>query len=876
MSQNKTPERQSNNKKKKGQKSRFKKFLLFFVIFIFLIGFAAAGTAVGLVVGIIKDMPPIDASNIYDLLDESSFILDSDGEIIEKVQTAGYRAVVDYSQLPDHLIDAFIAIEDERFFDHNGLDIKRIFGAAWTNFRTGSRQGASTISQQLAKNLYLTHEQTYTRKIRDMYYAIQLEKQLSKEQILEAYLNTINLGSGAYGVQAAAHVYFSKDVSELTIGEAALIAGIARNPSRYSPMSTLEKDQVDEEKHIILDDRDLIYTIVYNDNYKTRQKLVLNNMKRLGKITEQEYEDALNEDILSQLKPNRFAQEERSSYFGDLVKDEVIDLLVKHGHSKEKANEMLYSGGLRIYSTMDARIQKILDEEYENQNNFTDLQGRPLLIVGEDGNVQPQSAMVIIEQETGKIRGIVGGRNIKGRKIYNRALNPRQPGSAIKPIAVYTPAIDLGFTAASIIDDIPVYFDRGNPSNLYPNNYDHRYRGLITVREALRHSSNIGAVVMANMLSNNNDNASFNIMFDYMEKLGISTVVRPENPYVSSNGKKFSDATYSTALGGMTHGVSPLEMATAFATLGNQGVYIKPTTITEIRDSSGNIIIENIPNKNQVVSPDVAYVMTDMLQNVVTSGTGTSARLDNRQIPVAGKTGTTNNQKDAWFVGYTPYYTAATWVGYDTPDKLPGGGARMAGTLWKKIMQRIHEDFEPKQFPASDNIIRKSICNVSGKLPTEFCSLDPRGSRIQSEMFIKGTEPTEYCTTHVQVDIHVPTGKIATEHTPPWEVEPRVFIQRPIPYDPSAHGGRVPADYAYEVPKEYYDPLEDGGLPPFGDDSIDGSTDNNMEEPPIDDYDPNSNNGNSVNNNNSNENENGNSNGNANNILDDILSNIIN
>ncbi|HHX55043.1 MAG TPA: PBP1A family penicillin-binding protein, partial [Clostridiales bacterium] len=634
-----------------------------------------AGAAVGIVASIIKDMEPIDASNIYDLLDESTFILDAEGEVIEKIQTEGYRDIIDFGEMPTHLKNAFIAIEDERFLTHNGLDYKRILGAAWTNLRTGSRQGASTISQQLAKVLYLSYEQTYTRKIKDMYYAIQLEKQLSKDQILEAYLNTINLGSGAYGVQAASQVYFSKDVKDLTIGEAALIAGIARNPSRYSPIKTLQKDQVNEEHHEILDDSDSQYTIVYNDDYKNRQQLVLNSMKRLGMISEEEYTTAKNEDIKASLRPNRFTEVERSSYFADLVKDEVLIKLIANGHTSEEANNMLYSGGLRVYSTLDSRIQKILDEEYENQDTFTDLQGNPLLTVGEDGNVQPQSAMVIMDHESGEIKALVGGRSITGRKIYNRALNPRQPGSSIKPIAVYTPAIDLGITAATVFDEVPVYYDRGNPARRYPSNYDHSYHGLSTLRELVQRSSNIGAVKIVDQLGNHNDNAAFNTMFDYMERMGISTVVRPENPYLAPNGHKFSDSTYSTALGGMTHGVSPLELTAAFSTLANQGVYANPITFTEIRDKHGNIILENKPEKKRVVSPEVAYVVTDLLKSAVTSGTGSRARLDsgNSQIPVAGKTGTTNDQKDAWFVGYTPYYVAATWIGYDTPDRLPQG-----------------------------------------------------------------------------------------------------------------------------------------------------------------------------------------------------------
>ncbi|SDK59478.1 transglycosylase domain-containing protein [Natronincola ferrireducens] len=823
MSQKKQPEK-PNKSRKKTKSSTRKKIILSIIITLLVIGFITAGAVVGIVAGIIKDTEPIDASNIYDLLDESSFILDAEGQVLEKVQANGYRDIVEYNQIPQHLIDAFIAIEDERFWTHNGLDFRRIFGAAWTNIRTGSRQGASTINQQLAKNLYLTHEQTYTRKIQDMYYAIQLEEQLSKQQILEAYLNTIYLGSGANGVQAAAQIYFSKDVSELTIAESAIIAGIARNPRRYSPILSLEKDQVDEDKHYVLDDRDPLITIIYQDSFQPRQRLVLNNMKRLGMINEDEYQKALDEDIKSNLKPNRMVAEEFSSYFGDLVKDDVIKAFMDNGYSREEASTLLSSGGLRIYSTMDSRIQKILDEEYAKQENFKNPRtGQNLLEVGEDGNVQPQSAMVIMDHTTGEIKGLIGGRGFTGRKIYNRAVNPRQPGSSIKPIAVYTPAIDNGFTAGTVIDDIPIYFNKQEPTRRWPTNVNsNQYRGLITIREAIRHSSNVGAAATLRQLGNYNDNTAFNIMLDYMDKFGISTVVRPEN---SIRGN--SDYTYSSALGGMTKGVSPLEMTAAFGTLANQGVYTKPITFTKVTDRHGNLILEKNSQKNRVVAPETAYLMTDMLVTAVNSGTGTRARLKNTQIPVAGKTGTTNERLDAWFVGYTPYYTAATWIGYDTNQKsLPDGGGALAAPVWKSVMDRIHEGMSAKSFENPGNLVRVNICNVSGKLPNEYCSLDPRGSRVISELFISGTQPTESCDVHVLADIHVPTGKLATEHTPPWEIESRVFIQRPVPYYPEEHSGYKPDDYIYELPKEYYDPLKDGGgVPPFGDDSTDGSID---------------------------------------------------
>ncbi|SES75851.1 penicillin-binding protein 1A [Natronincola peptidivorans] len=829
MSRNRQPENTNNKSNKKTKKKNIKKIILLLTVIIVLIGFIAAGAAIGIVAGIIKDTEPIDASNIYDLLDQSSFILDSEGQVLEKVQSTGYRDIVSYNQIPSHLVDAFIAIEDERFWNHSGLDLRRIFGVIWTNLRTGSRQGASTISQQLAKNIYLTHDQTYTRKIQDMYYGIQLEKQLSKQQILEAYLNTIYLGSGADGVQAAAQIYFSKDVSELTVAESALIAGIARNPLRFSPMISIYKENVDEEKHYILDDRDSIVTIIYQDSFQPRQRLVLNNMKRLGMINEATYEAALDEDIKSSLKPNRMVAEEFTSYFGDLIQSDVLKSLVNKGYSREEASTMLHSGGLRIYSTMDPNLQRILDEEYAKQDNFKNPRtGEVLLEVGEDGNVQPQSAMVVLDHTSGEIKALVGGRGSTDRRIYNRAINPRQAGSAIKPIAVYTPAIDMGFTAGTVIDDVPVYFDRGDPTRRYPTNFErNRYRGLITIRESVRHSSNVGAVVTIEQLGNYNDNAAFNIMFDYMQKMGISTVVTPDNPHIDSRGRTH-DATYSTALGGMTYGVSPLDLTAAYGTLANEGVYTQPITFTKVTDRHGNLIIENTTERNRVVSPEVAYIMTDMLRTVVTSGTGTNANLSNRQIPVAGKTGTTNDAKDFWFVGYTPYYTAATWIGYDTNEKtLPGTSGSTAAPIWQSVMDRIHSELSAKNFQRPDNIIATNICRKSGKLPTEYCLEAPEGNTVISEIFIRGTQPTEYCDLHVMADIHVPTGKLATEYTPPWEIESRIFVDRPIPYYPEEHGGIVPDDYAYDLPKEYYDPLEDGGsLPPFLDDSIDGSIDN--------------------------------------------------
>ena len=803
-----TNQSQNNGNKKKNKKINILKTILVSCI---IIGFIVGGVGAGFVLSIVKDAAPIDATNIYDLLDVSSFILDSEGQVVEKIQSNELRIIIDYDEMPAQVKNAFVAIEDERFWSHNGLDIKRILGATWTNVKTGSRQGASTMNQQIAKLLFLSPEQTWTRKIKDMYYGVIINRQLTKEQILEAYLNTINLGSGAYGVQAASQVYFSKDVSELTIAESALLAGIARNPSGYSPMKTLEKQHIKEE-HYVLDDSHSVYTIIYNEAYTKRWNTVLNQMKKLKYITEEEYQEALAQDIKASLKPNRFSSQEISSYFGDLIKKDVVSALEKTGYTKDEANDLLYSGGLRIYSTMDVRIQRIVEEEYENPANFpgTVKNADGTFKRDPEGNIQPQSAMVILDPSTGYIKALVGGRMISGQKIYNRAIYPRPPGSAIKPIAVYTAAVDKGLTSATVIDDVPIYFNKSTPTKPWPSNwYKENFYGLITMRESIQQSSNVGAVLFANMLGVD-ERSSFLTMFEYMEKLGITTVVKSSNPVIGADGKKYSDETFSTALGGMTRGVTPLELTAAYGVLANQGIYNKPITFTHIYDRHGELIYENKQAVNRVVTPQVSYVMTDMLKSVVSAGTATRAKLDagNSRIPVAGKTGTTSAQKDAWFVGYSPYYTASVWIGNDVRDSLVDGSA-MATRLWQKIMLRVHEGYSAKDFKAPDNIVYVNICTKSGKLATELCALDPRGSTIRKELFIKGTEPTEYCDVHVLADIHVPTGKLATESTPPWQIESKVFVKRPIPYFPSEHGGIVPRDFIYELPTEYHDPFQE-------------------------------------------------------------------
>ncbi|PAB56819.1 penicillin-binding protein 1A [Anaeromicrobium sediminis] len=924
MSDNNNNAEKRRSNKKKGTKKKKLSFFRLFIIITLLCAFIGTGIVGGMVYAVIKSSPEVDFSQMGTLLNENSFILDDNGELVEKVKSDSLRTIVKYDKIPENVINAFLAIEDRSFFDHRGINPKRIVGAFVENVKAGAAvQGGSTITQQLVKNLYLTNEKSLERKIKEAYYSITMENELTKEQILEAYLNTAYLGGGAKGVQGASYFYFSKDVSELDLAEAALIAGITKNPSKYSPLKTLKKEDVDPKKHLVLDDSDQLYTIVYDDRYRPRQELVLSIMKSEGMITQEEYDKAINEDMADHLKPGKSSTFGISSYFTDKVKYDVIEALQEQLNvSPQDASDMLYNKGLRIHTTLDVNMQKIVEAEYKKSANFPSLISRKnsagdilaknnsvllykkgnlinsakeliipksdytydsngnlvlnknkrfnfytskkdgqvvdiivklkdayvengnkeyLILKGgnlnipseyksfdsnnnlvinksffssygdfakKDGNgnllvskkyyylsdngaIQPQSAMVIIDPRTGHIKALVGGRDIKGQKLYNRALNPRPPGSAIKPIGVYTPAIDNGWTAATIVDDIPRYEPSGK---MWPKNwYKDRFKGLSTIRQALQLSMNVVAVKVG-------EQVGVNTSIDYLKKMGISTIVE--------KGRYNDMNLAAVALGGMTKGISPLELTAAYGSLANEGVYIEPVSFTKVTDKDGNIIIENTPTKNRVVSPQVAFVMTDMLKSVVSGGTATRAKFEpsNSKIPVAGKTGTTSDNYDAWFAGYTPYYVGAVWIGNDIQMKL-NQGSSVSTQLWQNVMSKIHKNLPDKNFKKPDGIVAVAVDRVSGKLPTQLSYRDPKlGEKsVIYEYFISGTQPTEYDEVHVELEVDTSTNKLAGPNCPPTLIEKRVFRKRPIPYMPEANNGIVPTDYIYEAPTEACD-----------------------------------------------------------------------
>lgn len=925
----------NNNKKrnnKKKSKNSFTKYLKIFVLVILILGVLSGGVIAGISLSIIKDAPEIDPTKINASLSQTSSIYDNDGKLIEKIETAEYRTFVSLDKIPKDLQNAFIAIEDERFYDHPGIDPKGIVGSAMENLKSdGIVRGASTITQQLVKNVYLNSDKKWSRKIKEAYLALQVERVLEKDQILESYLNRNFFGQNAYGVQEAAQTYFSKDVEDLTLAESALFAGVVKSTQQFQPYIRVKPENFDSNKDYQVGEADVLgekYILVFNEKSVERQKIVLAKMLDLGMISKEEYDSALKEDIKANLKPGQKKITDITSYFTDYVKTQVIDALVSQlGYSKEQAKEELFAGGLQIYSTIDVNLQQELEDVYENFTNIlvgntngarapilidwrlnrdgniiddsgrtiyyrknnllnddSDLviekgtyeikdngdlsiknnkltiypkhidiadyyriddkknlvthtvgsivipegefttsnnkeliitkgfldktenfynidQNKNLIINGKyfyqdkEGIVQPQSATVISDYRTGHIKAIVGGRDIDGNRILNRATDSqRQPGSTIKPISVYLPALDNGYTAATAIDDIP--YTKGNWT---PRNWYRGYRGIHTLRQSVEQSVNVNSVKTVE------DLGSKTIM-NYLEKMGIINKANPaKDNFITSeeNSKENDENLSSLALGGMTKGLTPLEVTAAFGAIANDGVYIEPISFTKVLDRDGNILIDNIPKETVVTSPQIAYIMKDILRTTVTNGLAGSARLSN--MVVAGKTGTTQNAADIWFVGFTPYYVSGVWIGNDSPKITINQTSGTAARLWQNIMTRAHTDLARKaSFDRPEGIVSANICTQSGLLATPTCSLDPRHV-IKTEIFAKGTVPRKHCDIHVEAEVCKITGKLANKYCPTEDVIKQAFIQRIPPYIPSEHNNIVPADFKFTLPTQVCD-----------------------------------------------------------------------
>lgn len=665
-------------------------------------------------------------------LDQTSVVYYTDpdtGRDVELLRLYGdeNRTVVSYDKLPKDLINACIAIEDKRFYDHHGVDWLRTLKASLNMFLGGEDQfGASTLTQQLIKNLTGKNEVTVRRKLAEIFTALEFEKNHTKNEILTWYLNTIYLGEGCYGVQSAARVYFGKDVTDLTTAECASLIGITKNPSVYDPY-------INREKNI------------------ERQKDILWTMYDQGFITSKAaYEKAKRQELVF---VNTSGQDEEDefyySYFVDQVLRDVTNALVDQGYTRQLAEQMVRSGGLAIYSTYNPKVQAKVDAVYQNLDNIPKTKS----------SQQLQSGIAVIDNRTGDLVAVAGGVGEKtGSLTFNRATQAMlQPGSTIKPLSVFAPALDQGIiTPATVYDDTPYSFDDSGP---WPKNLDRTYRGLVSVDEAVQQSLNTVAVKVLNDLT---PESGYRFA---KEKMGLHTLVDQE----IVNGEAYTDvALYRLALGGLVHGVTVKDMAAGYAALANQGVYREPRTYTRVvRVTNSNkeeLILDNTQKSVTAVGTKAAWYMTYMLENTVQSGTGIKAQLEN--MAAAGKTGTTSSDKDRWFCGYTPYYTAAVWCGYDLPEEviLTESSVNPAITLWQKVMAGIHEGLEYRDFKRPPEVVKCSYCRDSGLLATEACKADLRGDRTIQGYLTLEDAPKAYCTTHKAVEICNASNQVANQY----------------------------------------------------------------------------------------------------------------
>lgn len=713
-------------KKKKNKKYRRHSILrkvikTFFItlLVLFIILLAIGGYVAYKIYGIAKDakLSKNDLSVKY----ENTVIKDSQGNTLGVLNGDENRESIPLSEMSEYLPEAFVAIEDERFYEHNGVDIKRTLKATYTYIanKGSSPFGGSTITQQLVKNLTQEKEDTWQRKVREMVRAYYVEQEMSKDEILELYLNLIFLGDTVYGVQKGSNYYFDKDAKDLSLAESAFLAGINHSPNSYNPF-------VENNEEVL-------------ENIKSRTKVVLDKMLELGKIDSEEYEQAVNE-VNDGLKFQQGASVQTVfSYHTDAAINQIIsELQDLHDWTYEQAKLYLSSGGFTIYTTQDPTIQEAMDNEFSKEKYRT-------AAYDQYGNLQySQAAMVLIDHETGNVLAINSSFDEKTDAFgFNRATQAlKQTGSSMKPIAVLAPAIDKGIiTAATIFDDNPTSFANGTYT---PKNYGYSYRGLITVREAIAYSQNIPMVKSMCLLT-----PSESIKF--LKSAGITSL----------DDEK--DNVLSIALGGLTYGVTPLQMAGAYAAIANDGAYIKPTFYSKVVDSNGDIVLEPDRTETQIMSAEAAYVVKEILTQPVKSGTATTCTIDG--MSVAGKTGTTNNDYDRWFCGFTPYYTATVWYGYDNNATVSGWAINPAGQIWTGVMRSVHEGLESKTFYETkpENVVEVEVCKKSGFLATSSCR---RYGTTYTEYFVKGTEPVQTCPYHSYAKVCRESGLLANENCP--------------------------------------------------------------------------------------------------------------
>ena len=769
-------------------RKRLKKVMLGIgqLLLVAVIGLGVTGAALGLGVfrGVIDSAP---SQTVIDVSPKgfSSFVYDAKNNQVAKLVSAdSNRIPVSGDMITDDLAHAFVAIEDERFYEHKGIDAPGILRAAVIGVTSGNfSEGASTITQQLIKNNVFTSWTNETsverikRKLQEQYLAIELEKTMSKDTILLNYLNTINLGHGTLGVEAASQRYFDKHCNELTVSECAVIASIPQNPTQFDP-------------------------IIYPEQNKQRRDVVLNYMLNQGYINNEQLAEAEEDDVYTRIQEVNIKKQVEdnkiNSYFVDALQTQILkDLQDDAGKTEEEAYALLYSGGLKIYSTLDPDIQAICDRECsEDSGNFPDnvkyILSYKLSVINEDGTTsnydsnslanwladqdwdadlmysskdnaysdiedfrnsvikdpkkqkytesvnlapQPEISLTIEDQHNGHVLAMVGGR---GDKEANRTLNRatdtlRQPGSTFKVITTYAPALDTGeYTLASSVVDEPYSYKSGVPVR----NWYKGYRGLSTVRQGIVQSMNIVTVKVLSDIGPR-------LGYDYAQKFGISTLVDG----IEINGGTYTDVNETLALGGITYGVKNIELNAAYATIANGGFYIEPKMYTEVYDHEGNLLLDSSKTAagRRVLKERTAWLLTNAMEDVVEEGTGRSA--DFPTTKVAGKTGTTSDENDVWFCGYTPKYTATVWAGYDNNvDLTTSEEQNLAKTIWREVMEDLPGNQDWQEFEEPDGIVRRTVCKVSGQAP--FSRVCP----AVTEYFDEDTEfdSDNYCDYHYE------------------------------------------------------------------------------------------------------------------------------
>ena len=922
----------------KGQKIKIG-LLILLLIFVLIISLFSA-----LIISIISKTPATDLNNLSSSFNQSSYIYSKEGNLIEKIESLEYRTLIDIDDIPDNVKNAFVAIEDHRFYKHKGLDPIGIASSIAANIKSRSLlRGGSTITQQLVRSVYLTNQKTLGRKIQEAYLSLRVEDVLDKNEILEAYLNRINLGQGAYGIEAAAQTYFSKDAVDLNIAEAALLAGIPKSPTNYSPFKSVPEEYLKDDFKIIgsreIDGKDL-YMVLNDDAFK-RQRIVLMRMHELGYIDDKDYEKAKNYDIVSALNPRNFKNHTMSTYSTDYIKKEASRYLADfYKTSLEEGEHKLFTGGYKVYSTIDENIQKDLENKYENFKNFLlnrsssggsrmlnlnfdagnniifgdeilyfhrnnildenfnlvipkssysisshgdlkikslyfkdlgqkidiidayvidnnkilntfeigglkieegagELKNNYLIIDGSylkdypdfykiendkliisnkyfDFNpnplMQPQSAMIVVNNDTGFVEGIIGGLDVrtKNAKILNRATDSyRQPGSALTPLTVYLPALMEGKTLGDVYDDVPRTYD----GLFWPHNYYDSFKGLMTIRLAMENSSN---VIAADLLNEIGKDKALDVLkkFEIIKEDGDDYFINQKE-----NKKKNDENLESLALGNMQVGLSLYDLSKMYQTITNEGVYKEETAILKIEDPSGNIIIDNSKKEKKLFDHKISHLLKDAFISNGDRGNASGTSIGNSET--GAYLGQNKTNSDYFLNAFNKNHTISLWIGADSPKISLSSDKSSAVELFNRMAKNLSKDEKFDEDPSY--IVTRNISSKSGKLATKMSNYAGASYR---EKFISGTEPSEQDDLFKKYLICKDSNKLATQFCPSESVLYTVRFERKDKYDAKDHYGIYPDDYM-TVPKEHCDFHTREWYNEFGEDEEDNSLNNN-------------------------------------------------